>query len=123
MKLFKKKEEPEQIKPPECRHKWRDFPWYIDSTYYTNGVQVAEVVEPYVCIHCKKRKDVTLDSYRWEHLKNYNQGCDLVSSVEETYSGKIKPRAEVEDMINDFQLVDREYLEIAASLFSGRGIL
>ena len=52
--LFKRK----KIEEPKCRHTWKDFPWYLKSTYYSgqSSYDIA-IYEPYVCILCKERKD------------------------------------------------------------------
>ena len=72
--FFKRKEpEPEiiiQELPKECSHKWRDFPWYMEYDYDTNtGSLKVGIYEPYVCIHCKKRENVTLYQEKWQYLK------------------------------------------------------
>lgn len=46
--------------PPPCKHKWKDFPWYIDSALFDNTKLHIRIIEPYVCIYCKKRKDIIL---------------------------------------------------------------
>ena len=35
--------------PPPCNHKWKDFPWYINSTLFDNSKLLVENIEPYVC--------------------------------------------------------------------------
>lgn len=118
--LFGKKKKIEQVTPPkakECDHKYRDFPWYIESkftrstTYYGARFDYnIKIMEPYVCIHCKKRKDVLLQEFSasgvsYETYENtFNQICNR-------YKDHLKDKAVIEDMINDMQLVDQEYLK------------
>ncbi len=54
----KKKKDEQPLMPPPCRHRWKDFPWYINAEYFS-GVDRFEfrVYEPYVCIYCKERQD------------------------------------------------------------------
>ena len=105
-------------KPVEfkCNHKWQDFPWYMQATYYA-GTREFEIklIEPYVCVHCKERKDVVLhrverENYSWDDAEK------LVDECWEKYGQYCKDRPIIEDMINDMQLVDRQYLEILKSL-------
>ena len=105
-------------KPVEfkCNHKWRDFPWYIQATYFAGTRRFElKIIEPYVCVHCKERKDVVLhhverDGYSW------NDAEKLLAECWEKYGEHCQDRPIVEDMINDMQLVDRQYLEILKSL-------
>lgn len=106
--------EPKPITPPPkvCNHAWKDFPWYIIGQYtkyaYTTHYEY-NIYEPYVCIYCGERKDVRL-----EHLERDNisiqEADELLNDAHETYKDYIKPRAIIEDMINDFKLVDPQTL-------------
>lgn len=98
--------------PKPCQHTWKDFPWYIVGTYtkYPNGSSYQyDVIEPYVCIYCGKRENKTL-----EHIERTNisihDADQLLQDAYEQYQDYCKPRAIVEDMINDFQLVDPQTL-------------
>ena len=95
----------------DCNHKWKDFGWYIDSTYYSGDSNRLEikVVEPYVCIFCKQRKDITLMDYH-TRVRNKSEAKEICDKFEEKYKDKIVDRAFIEDEINDMILVDREYL-------------
>lgn len=105
-------------KPVEfkCNHKWQDFPWYIQATYFAPYRRFdLKIIEPYVCVHCKERKDIVLhhverDNYSWDESEN------LLDECWEKYGEHCKDRPIIEDMINDMQLVDRQYLEILKSL-------
>ena len=124
--LKRKKPEPEIIipePPKECNHKWRDFPWYMEYDYDTNtGSLKVGIYEPYVCIHCKKRENVTLYQEKWQYLTE-KQIEQEIEKVRNQYKAQLRPRAEIEDAIHDFQKVDRLYLEIANSLWPDRRIL
>ena len=110
----KKSKEPP--KPVECRHHWKDFPWYYEATYYSDHRKLeAKLVEPYVCIHCKERKNISLRTYSSVDV-SYNEAKKFIDEWERKYSDHIEDRAIVEDMIHDMQLVDREYLAIVESL-------
>lgn len=108
-----------EAKPIEfkCNHKWKDFPWYITAFYYedTNAFDL-KIIEPYVCIHCKERKDVVLHSVSRANF-SWKQASKLLEECEEKYGEFCQPRPIVEDMIHDMQLIDRQYLEIAESLY------
>lgn len=112
---FRKKDDQPAPAPQACNHKWTDFPWFIDYSY-TNARSLRVMIkEPYVCVHCKKRKDVTLFDRTWSGLK-YKDAMDIVSEYEREFENNLLPQAVVEDMINDMQLVDREYLFILDKL-------
>ena len=103
------------LPPPPCRHKWMDFPWYYEAKYIKDTKFFnAKIIEPYVCIHCKERKNIVLKEIStYISIKN---ATDVIESWKQTYKDKMQDKAIVEDMINDMQLVDREYLAIAHSL-------
>lgn len=100
--FFKKKNEPKV-----CNHKWKDFPWY--SLYgCENGKYYFKIIEPYVCVKCKERRD--------EQLMYMNCGTSKerdreLEKYHETYKGKLLDMVEVMDMVKDEQLVDRGYLD------------
>ena len=102
--------------PHECNHIWKDFDWYTESTYYAEDKLISiRIIEPYVCVRCKKRKDVTfrnLDTY----VKSYEESMEILEDFKKLYKNRIKDRAFIEDEINDFQLVDRETLEMLRKL-------
>ena len=110
--------------PPPCLHTWVDFPWYLKHNYDGSikgdyrGESTLILCEPYVCIHCQKRKDVELYRERQtgltltEHLKKMEEWNEL-------YKDHLKPKPIVEDMINDAIMVDKGKVAIVAKL---RGI-
>ena len=109
--LFNRKKKETTLEKKECNHKWKDFPWYIQSTYYpeSSSYNIA-IYEPYVCILCKERKDIILS--KLSHTgETFEQCLEQIETAEEVYKDHIQPRAVVEDMIHDFQMIDKAYLE------------
>lgn len=111
--------EPKPVLPPpkKCDHKWADIRvgddecWYID--YNANDCSLEYTIyEPYVCIHCKKRKDVILEGPRCISFSGNEGVWEELNSIRKKYP-QIKDRAVVEDAINDLQLVDRSYIDAA----------
>lgn len=110
----KQQKKPETIitKEPECHHKYRDFPWYIECIIYNNHTFEIKVIEPYVCVWCGHRENKVLQEvFRTGNAKDARQ---TVADMKETYGDNIQPRALVENDINDMQLVDRDYLRALA---------
>ena len=111
MSWFKRKSPPPP-KPKPCQHMWRDFPWYMECERFLRSNEPAvsySIYEPYVCVICGERIDkllsgqtLTFGSRKWREA--------YIQKIENRYRGKLRPRAEVEDMINDQQLVDRQKL-------------
>ena len=103
---FKKKS---VIQPPApCQHKWKDFPWYMEETA-KDGRYSYDILQPYVCVKCKERRNKRLEGY------NYSQRSRCLEDIAEAkrvYKDYLKPKAIVEDMVKDEQLVDREYLRL-----------
>lgn len=114
---FKKKiEKPETL----CNHKWKDFPPYIE---YSTDTMTVQIIEPYVCVYCKKRKDVFLinDSWKNEHI-SLSRFDQIVDGYYKTYKDIILPKGIVEDMVYDEMLVDRDHLRIMEDIRSGNGL-
>lgn len=119
---FKKKIPSAQpIEPPPCNHKYKDFPAYLVYTYRDRSLNL-KIQEPYVCIYCKKRKYITLVEHNVSGISKEESGA-IIKQAEREYQSILKPQGIVEDMVNDFIMVDRQYLEIADSLHPERGIL
>ena len=120
MAFWKKKkpvEEPKSI-PLECHHKYRDFPWYIESVYnQTYKEYKVEIIEPYVCVFCGKRNNVTLCSI--ERYGTRKEAAEVIEAMQQTYGDNIRPRAFIENDIHDMQLVDRDYLRALAIVKPG----
>ena len=104
-------QKPEIKEPPKCNHKFKDFPWYMSSAYHLGTDRLeATIIEPYVCLLCKERKDVLLQ--RYSHYEPSHKKADewLANEIAE-FKDRILPKPVVEDMIADTQLVDREFLK------------
>ena len=104
---------------PACSHKYRDFHWYIEGEYRAHPPTMFEVrvVEPYVCVWCGHRKNQVLQTVTREgKYATKSEMMNITQSLMETYQSKIRPRAFVEDEINDMQLVDRDYLRALSLL-------
>ena len=112
----RKKEKDEQPPmPPPCRHRWKDFPWYVDAEYFSGADRFEfRVYEPYVCIYCKERQDKLIFEFISSISKK--EADKYIEDFEEKYDEHLEDRVIIEDMITDMQLVDREYLNIYESL-------
>lgn len=131
--IFKRKtrEPPEQevpvFIPPKCPHTWKDFPWYMTWEWITygvgqqNGELNLKISEPYICVHCKERKDVDLLKLTKTNI-SLQKANDISDEYEKRYKDKLKPIPVLEDMINDYILVDREKLEIVEKLRNCGGV-
>ena len=98
-------------KPKECKHKYKDFPWYIEYTPYTDmyGTKyTVKIKEPYVCLLCGNRIDKTLCS-QLNLTKREAEKC--IDEFMDIHKDRIQDAAIVEDMVNDCQLVDKSFLE------------
>ena len=97
-------------KKKECQHKYKDFDWYIISNYYIDShILKVRIMEPYVCIFCGNRIDKELHAYKT--VCNREEIDEKVNTFIKPYQSKLKERAFVEDEINDFILVDKDYIE------------
>lgn len=106
------KEEVTRIEIP-CKHKYRDFPWYIESSYDNDYYcYIIYVKEPYVCVWCGERQDKVLQ--RIERTGSMEDCIKAIEALKKEYKGYIMRRAIIEDMINDMRLVDRDYLRALA---------
>lgn len=112
-----KKDTKDDIKEVQCCHKYKDFPWYIETSisHYNNNKKIIDyeiyLIEPYVCIKCHDRKNITLNTMKGRYT-TYEKYLEQLQAVQEKYKDKIKERPEIEDMINDMVFVDREYLDL-----------
>ena len=105
------------LKKPACAHKYRDFHWYIEGEYRAHppGMFSIRIIEPYVCVWCGDRKNQVLQEIvREGNMASKSEMVEVTKSLMDTYGDKIRPRAFVEDEINDMQLVDRDYLRALA---------
>lgn len=119
MGLFNRKKKQEDIKIPQIPHEhtFKDFPWYMETEYNGSDKTASyRIVEPYVCIYCGERKNIILDKAYLEHISPSGRE-EMYKSVRETYKDNLKPRAVVEDMISDIQLVkDAEHLKLVEKI-------
>ncbi len=103
--------------PPlkKCNHKFQDFPWYLEgeeksvNAYGFDNWYHLTIKEPYVCIYCGERQDKVL----WEITRygDHKEAVQALDDINEKFKDRIRHRAEIEDMINDMQLVDPQYLQ------------
>ena len=107
----KKKEEKSNNYTKTCNHKWKDFPWYIDSTWCADQTFDLTIIEPYVCIFCKERKNVELFNVH-KVCFSAKDADEYIVDIEEKYKDYLGDEVKINDMINDMQLVDREYLDL-----------
>jgi len=118
MKWFGKKKETE-FKLPEVKHlhTWKDMPWYMETGYNgSNKTASYMIIEPYICISCGERKNVTLERQDWSNI-SAEEREKIYSKVRNKYRKYLKPRAVVEDMINNILLVqDAHKLEMLETM-------
>ena len=118
MGFLRKKKETLPVIEFECKHKYRDFPWYLRyyESYtpqsYTTSYNV-EILEPYVCVWCGNRKDVQLYD---RHFNSKKERTEHVATLLDEYGDKMQDIPITEDQINDMILVDRDYLRAVALL-------
>lgn len=108
-------EEPKELEIPVLPHVcvWKDLPWYMKVRYSgTEKWAEYEIVEPYICIAgCGARKNVVLETERWSNI-DADTREEYYAKVRKKYRKYLKPRAIVEDMINNILLVkDPTHLE------------
>ena len=121
---FKKKKyiKQEDFQLPEIPHEhtWKDMPWYM-KVYYNGSYKTAgyEIIEPYICVTCGERKNVTLEKEDYSNIGAEEREI-IFKRVRNRYKKYLKPRAVVEDMINNILLVkDPGYLNMVEEM---RGI-
>lgn len=93
-------------------HTWKDMPWYMEVWYNTKDKTAGySIIEPYICITCGERKDVTLETLKWTGIEVAERE-HYYKMIRKRYAKYLKPRAVVEDMINNILLVkDPVHLE------------
>ena len=101
----KKKDKQEEIEVPKHQHVFKDMPWYMEEEYSgQQHIASYKIVEPYICITCGERKNVTLERQDWSNISAADREKEY-NAVRKRYKDFIKPRAIVEDMINNILLV------------------
>lgn len=136
MSWFKKKKEVHSSEketsilytPEKCEHLWWDsspyfiFSWraYHDERNWKKekekqlGCLTAKIYETYICCKCKERDDTVLQTIEIEDITRDNALIEIEKRKAE-YKDFCKPRAEVEDKINDvLHNIDRELLNTLA---------
>lgn len=101
----------------ECVHKYKDFPWYIEGRIQKNPNNrkivdyTIQIIEPYVCTKCHKRKNVVLyESSGFQSTEK--QYFETIDALYNLYKDNLSNKPDVEDMINDMILVDRDYIDM-----------
>lgn len=120
MNWFKRKKEEINIEISELKHTcvMKDMPWYMEVEYSgTNHTASYKIIEPYICINgCGKRIDKVLERCSWQNITAKDRDEEF-AKAQKRYKKYLKPRAVVEDMINNILLVkDPEHLEMVENL-------
>lgn len=104
---------------PELKHEhvFKDMPWYMEVEYNgTKNTAQYEIIEPYICITCGERKNVVLEKCTWQNITPKERD-EQYEKVKKRYRKYLKPRAVVEDMINNILLVkDPDHLEMVENM-------
>lgn len=113
MWIFRRKKQtepaPEPIKTP-CElgdHLWKDFPPYLVYNNKDGYEPIIEVVENYVCCLCHKRKSVTLERFTYSRGISNKVFAQKLEEVQTLYKDILRPKAIVEDMIQDHIHLDK----------------
>lgn len=105
MLWFRKKESTFELPEIPHEHTWKDMPWYMSVRYNGNDHTAGyTIIEPYICVTCGERKNVTLESEDWSNI-SVEEREKIFSRIKNRYKKYLKPRAVVEDMINNILLV------------------
>lgn len=119
MKLFNRKKKQKELVIPNIPHEhtWKDMPWYMDVRYNgENKTAGYEIIEPYICVTCGERKNIRLESEDWSNISAQERER-IYSKIRNRYKKYLKPRAVVEDMINNILLVkDPDYLDMVEEM-------
>lgn len=102
----------EEILKLSHKHVWKDMPWYMD-VHYSGRDKTADysIIEPYICITCGERKNKVLETISWANISPEDREKEY-AAVRKRYKKYLRPRAVVEDMINNILLVkDPDALE------------
>lgn len=120
MGLFNRKKKQKELVIPEIPHTcvMKDLPWYMEIRY--NGTQHTagySIIEPYICINgCGKRINKVLEQCDWADISVEDREKEF-EAIRKRYRKYLKPRAVVEDMINNILLVkDPDYLDMVEEM-------
>lgn len=115
MGIFNRKPKVNTIHAIELKHEhiFKDFPWYMEINYDSQERTAKyRIIEPYVCITCGERENKVLENNVWTNISSEERE-KIYNRVRNKYKKYLKPRAVVEDMINNVLLVkDPERLEM-----------
>lgn len=94
-------------------HTWKDMPWYMTIMYDGERKTASySIIEPYICIKCGEREDKLLEKNTWQNISPEAREEEY-KKVQKRYKDYLKPRAVVEDMINNILMVkDVKHLEM-----------
>jgi hypothetical protein len=122
MGLFNRKKKEDKAATVEIptishEHTWKDMPWYMSISYSEKDNTASyEIIEPYICITCGERKNVNLEHRYWSGVTPEIRE-KLYQKVRNRYKKYLKPRAIVEDMINNILLVkDPNHLDMVEEM-------
>ena len=119
MGLFSKKKKQKELTIPNVPHEhtWKDMPWYMEVRYNgENKTAGYEIIEPYICVTCGERKNIRLEAEDWSNISAQERE-KIYSKIRNRYKKYLKPRAVVEDMINNILLVkDPDYLDMVEEM-------
>ena len=119
MGLFSKKKKQKELIIPNMPHEhtWKDMPWYMEVRYNgENKTAGYEIIEPYICVTCGERKNIRLEAEDWSNISAQERE-KIYSKIRNRYKKYLKPRAVVEDMINNILLVkDPDYLDMVEEM-------
>lgn len=114
MSIFKRKKKQEiHIEAPAHVCVMKDLPWYMEVEYNSREETASyKIIEPYICITgCQKRINKILEECAWSNIDAETR-AKYFNRIKKKYADYLKPRAIVEDMINNIFLVkDPDYLE------------
>lgn len=90
--------------PHQCIMK--DMPWYMEVEYDGSKRWAQyKIIEPYICINgCGRRENVVLEHESWYGISTDTRD-KYYNKIKNKYKKYLKPRAVVEDMINNILLV------------------
>jgi len=86
-------------------HTWKDMPWYMEVLY--DGAERTasyQIIEPYICITCGERQNKVLEKESWHNI-TVEAREKIYEAIRKRYHKYLRPRAVVEDMINNILLV------------------
>ena len=98
-------------------HTFKDMPWYM-VVYYNTSERTAgyRIIEPYICITCGERENKTLEEIEWTNIGREEREKEY-QRVKNKYRSYLKPRAIIEDMINNILLVkDPNHLDMVEEM-------